>query len=128
MVEGARAPKWDRSGVIVREAGPCCGLATVMEFPLGKLGTTGLGVDQENAAAFGWLFCEDRTVAVAGAVSQSLSIGFVEVLVALPFTSRSKSISESWELPLLLWKALFDPKDIKSSLPLGLEPFAPESS
>ena len=50
VVDGVRASNRDKSGVIVREAGPCCGLMVAIEFAEAD-GAAGLGVDQENAGA-----------------------------------------------------------------------------
>ena len=56
------------------------------------------------------------------------SNGFVVVGVPTsPFTRRSKSTSASLDPPLL-GKADVAPNDIKSSLPLALDPLAPPSS
>lgn len=66
----------ERSGVMVLEAAvACCGFSDPIELLLvWKEGVVGLGVDQENAAGFGWEFREDWDVAVAGAASQPESI------------------------------------------------------
>ena len=46
---GVRASKRDRSGVIVLETGPCCGLRAAIEPP-GSDGVVGLGVDHAKDA------------------------------------------------------------------------------
>lgn len=119
----------ERSGVMVLEAGFAgCGFnAAFMELLLlWKEGVVGLGVDQANAACFGWAF---RGVADAGAESQPESMGSEDSLPpAFPFTRRSKSISPP-SAPLLdVPNALVPPKDMKSSLRAAPEPFVPESS
>ena len=49
MLEGVRASKRERSGVIVLEAGPCCGRIDVIEFKLpDAFCVVGDGDDQEN--------------------------------------------------------------------------------
>lgn len=49
MLDGVSVSKRDRSGVIVREAGPCCGRIAAMEFKLfEEVWVVGDGEDHAN--------------------------------------------------------------------------------
>lgn len=121
---GERASNRVRSGVIVREAGPCCGLSASIAGPElpGLVGAVGVGVDQANE---GW---EDWDAAFAGAASQPVSIALTDAPRAVfPFTRLSKSISVFSDPPFD-WKAFVAPNDINSSFPLPFVLLVPESS
>lgn len=129
-MEGVRVSKRERSGVIVREAGPCCGRIAAIEFKFpDELCVVGGGVDQENDGV-GALWSETFRAgcAVAFGASHGESMGFDDPpLPILPFTRLSKSISPL-SPPLLDANAFGAPNDMKSSLACACEPFEPESS
>lgn len=131
VVEGLRASNRERSGVMVREIGFCCGLSTWFiadDLLLVKFcWEFGLGVDHEKEAGFdgsvALLVC--RFVAFAGMVSQPPSIVLATKPVApvFPCTSRSKS-SSVLSAPLLLGKPVTPPNAMKSSFCVGRGPEA----
>lgn len=105
-----RAPKLERSGVMVRDIGACCGRRMeLMELALG------LGVDQAKVAG-----ALSGAAGLFGVASQAASKGFVDdpsLTLTLPWTRRSKSSSPSVFPPLALAgvKPATPPNDMKSS-------------
>lgn len=74
---GARVPKLERSGVMVRDIGACCGRSTELIEPV-----LGLGVDQAKVAG-----ALSDIAGLFGVASQAASKGFVDdpsLLLTLP--------------------------------------------